>query len=177
MPKAVLLIPALWSRRLRCWHCYASWNASFHGHWLLGITTWIRWKLVRASMRKGSIGGCKRLPFLFYIQIHQPHAHFFIGDIQRIKMCKRRIILYRHIPALVKQWGDICHSFRRGIVYLQRNKICSYFANEGGWKILKKEGKKEIYFSVINLSTSLIKNEIWGYKLSISSLVNSLKSS
>ena len=24
MPKAVLLIPALWSRRLRCWHCYAS---------------------------------------------------------------------------------------------------------------------------------------------------------
>lgn len=24
MPKAVRPIPALWSRRLRCWHCYAS---------------------------------------------------------------------------------------------------------------------------------------------------------
>ena len=88
--------------------------------------------LLRESMRKGSIGGCKRLPSSFYTQFHQPHAHFFIGDIQRIKMCKRRIILYRHIPALIKQRGDICHPFRRGIVYLQRNKICSYFANEGG---------------------------------------------
>ncbi len=177
MLQVFLPIPAHWNRRLRYWHCYVSWSVSFHGRWLWGTITWIRRKRVRASMRKGSIGGCKRLPSSFYTQFHQPHAHFFIGDIQRIKMCKRRIILYRHIPALIKQRGDICHPFRRGIVYLQRNKICSYFANEGGWKILKKEGKKEIYFSVINLSTSLIKNEIWGYKLSISSLVNSLKSS
>lgn len=99
-----LPIPVHWNRKLRYWHCYVSWSVSFHGRWFWGTMIWIQRKLVRVSMRKGSIGGCKRLPSSFYTQFHQPHAHFFIGDIQRIKMCKRRIILYRHMPFDAYNW-------------------------------------------------------------------------
>ena len=47
--------------------------------------------------------------------LHQSDAHFLIGNVECIKHCQRRVVLYGDIATLVEQRGNIRHPFRWSI--------------------------------------------------------------